>query len=328
MYDKAKRKIKKNDKKINAIFVLLLITNIILYARMIQYYLQIHFTIEFSTINNIITIFSAIIILGYISTILPKFRDMGDSNLYEAGYLIIMGLLSITISYFNSSTNGQFLWAPFIDMFKVLSVLLIFTLIATRFKSFKDLLHGKTTIKNQIICIIIFGIIGILASRYTVNINGIPANVRCLIIMISGLFGGPIVGIPSALIAGSYNYMIGGTTAIPYAITTIISGIIGSIIYIWNDKKFLGTVKSAILMFLFVGFDMFLINLLTNESVSIPLINTTYPPMLFASVLGIILFSMIIAERNDYEKDDINSIIEKQNEKIEKLEKKLDELEK
>ena len=174
MYNKAKRKIKNNDKKINAIFLLLLITNLILYSRLIQYYIQIHFTISFNTINNLLSIISALIILGYISTKLPKFREIGDSTLYEIGYLIIIGILSILSSYFNSSTHGQTFWEPYIEMFKIISVLLIFSLIATKFKSFKKVLQGNTTIEYQIIAIIIFSLLGIFASTIHFNINGIP----------------------------------------------------------------------------------------------------------------------------------------------------------
>ena len=206
MYEKAKKKIKNNDKKINAIFVILTIVNILLYSALIRYYLKINLTISFSTINNIITIISAIIILGIISTRLPKFREMGNNSLYEIGYLIIMGLFSITLSYFNESTNGKLLWRPFIDMFKVLSVLLLMTILATKVKSFDEIVNGKRTVKNQILSFIIFGILGILASTYTIDITGMSVNVRSLIIMISGLFGGPFVGIPAGIIAGGWRY--------------------------------------------------------------------------------------------------------------------------
>ena len=326
MYKKAKRKIKNNDKKISALFIVLLITNIILYVKLIDYYLQIHITIDFAMLNNIFTILSAIIILGVISTRLPKLRNLGNTTGYEIGYLIIMGLFSITISYFNASTHGKSLWSPFIQMFKVLSVLLIFTLIATKFKSFKKVINGEITLKDQILSIIIFSILGILATRYHVNINGIPANVRCLIVMISGLFGGPVVGIPTGIISGGAAYYMGGSIAIPSTITTIISGIIGSVIYLWNGKRFLGIVKTAILMFLFTGFDMFLINILTNEQISIPIINTVYPPMLFASVIGILIFSILVEEQKEDDDESINSIITKQNEKIDKLEKEIEKL--
>ena len=54
-----------------------------------------------------------------------------------------MGLLSLTISYFNKFANGESLWAPFLEMFKILSVILILTYIATKSKSFSQRSSGK-----------------------------------------------------------------------------------------------------------------------------------------------------------------------------------------
>ena len=84
---------------------------------------------------------------------------------------------------------------PLLDMFKVLSVMLILTLIATKTKAFKGVISGKISKKTIIYCFIIFSILGILSSIYYVNVDGTPSDVRNLIIMISGLFGGPYVGI-------------------------------------------------------------------------------------------------------------------------------------
>ena len=83
----------------------------------------------------------------------------------------------------------------------------------------------------------IFTILGLVASRWCVNINNILANVRCLVVMISGLFGDPFVGIPVGIISGAYRFTLGGVTAIPCAISTVISGVIGSLIFIWNNKN-------------------------------------------------------------------------------------------
>lgn len=181
-------------------------------------------------------------------------------------------------------------------MFKMLCAVLIFVLIATNLKSFKAILHEDYSKKNLIVCFIIFTILGLVASRWCVNINNIPANVRCLVVMISGLFGGPFVGIPVGIISGAYRFTLGGVTAIPCAISTVISGVIGSLIFIWNNKKFPKSIAAIVLMFLFTGFEMLLIVILTPADISFPYIGTIYPIMLFASVIGIILFSIVVRE--------------------------------
>ena len=89
--------------------------------------------------------------------------------------------------------------------------------------------------------------------------------------------------------------------------------------------------KSALLMFLYTGFDMFLIYTLTDNNISIPIINNAYPPMVFAGVLGIVIFSMIIEERKRTDSDDekdIKQVLEEYDEKIDTLEKEIEKLKK
>ncbi len=279
------------------IFLLLLISNIVLYGFLIKfYYVNNVFKISWPIVNNILTMGSAIIIFGFISTRLPQFRNLGDSAIYEIGYLVIIGLFSIIISYFNKSTNTEAFFTPFLNMFKVLSVLLILVLIATRTDFFKNIMHKKFTKKDLFFTFVIFSILGCIASKYTIPVNSSYANVRDLIILIAGLFGGPFVGIPSGLVAGGFRFIEGGVTGLPCSLATVIAGFIGSIIYYLNGKKFLRGRFAIILMFLYIGFEMMLIIVLTPPNISVPYINDIYPLMLFGDVLGMILFIMIFRE--------------------------------
>ena len=150
--------------------------------------------------------------------------------------------------------------------------------------------------------------------------------------MIAGLIGGPYVGIPSALIAGVFRYAQGGVTAVPCTIATLLCGIIGSLIYVWNGKKFLRTLPSIALMFLFTGIEMLLILLLTPERISIRYVSRVYPIMLFGATIGIILFKMILKEQTPKEKIysyeelkiiEFENTLEEYDERIEELEQEL-----
>ena len=298
----AKHKLSKRNLTFLIIFLILVVSNIVLIASLIKYYYFHHsFSISFDLLTNIFSMVAAIIVLGFISTRLPQFRNYGDSSFYEVGYLIILGVFGIVLSYFNKSTNTESFFAPFLSMFRVLSVMLIFLIIVSKIKSFKNILNKKATKKDLLVCAIIFSILGCIASMYYVPVHDSLGNVRNLIIMIAGLFGGPFVGIPSGIIAGGFRLFQGGDTAFPCSLATVIAGFLGSFIYVINNKKFLKRSSAVILMFLYIGFEMLLINLLTPESISIGYINDIYPLMLFAAVLGMILFLMIIKENNDDE---------------------------
>lgn len=325
------KKIRTNQKSflISLIFLVLIIFNVVLFASLIRfYYFAGFFKSSVEVFGQIFTMFSAIIILGFISTRLPQLRNMGDSSLYEIGYLIIIGLLSIIISYFNKSTNSDAFVDPFVRMFEVLSVELILMLVMSKTSFFKNVKNNIATKKDTFICFIMFLIISLIATTYVVQVDDAYSNVRNFVVMISGLFGGPVVGIPIAIISAVYRFLMGGSTAFPCSMSTVICGFMSSAIYVLNKKKFLKGYRAALLIFLFVGFEMLMIVWLTPESISIPYINDLYPLMVFGNVLGMILFLMIIREQEkpneiDYEKlriKELENTVEEYHDKIDRLE--------
>lgn len=297
MYEKIKNKAA-DDKKILILFIILFIFNIAFYFNLFAYMVIIK-DLDIAVLHDLVTIISAIIILGFISTRLPRLREITDGSVYEIAYLIIMGLLSITISYFNKSTNGESLWAPFLEMFRMLSVVLILTYFATKSKSFKSIVKGEFTHKTILWQIVICSILGILASYFTMDVNGAPANARGLVVMIASLLGGPYLGIPVAIISGVWRYFLGGPTALACGVSTVLAGVIGSLVFVWNRCKFLKAYKVAILMFLFSGFDMFLVTVITPKPDGILVANAVYAPMTFAAVLGMLLFTMFLGEKKE-----------------------------
>ena len=285
------------EKKLIILFSILFVFNIFLFINLFAY-ITVFNDLNFNVFHELGTIIAAIIILGFISTRLPKLKESKDGSIYEIAYLIIIGILSITISYFNKSTNGESLWAPFLEMFRMLAVMLIFLFVATKSKSFQSLIEKKTSLRSQMFLIIIFAILGVLASYFTLDVSGVPANARGLIVMIAALTGGPIVGIPVGIIAGVWRFSLGGPTALACTVVTIITCFVGSLIHKWMGGKFLSPFKAAVLMFLFSGFDMFMIIVLTPKQ-GIMIANALYAPMTFASVLGILLFTIFLDEKKE-----------------------------
>lgn len=189
-----------------------------LFIGLFDYYSKVGIhTINFKTFENIAAIIAAISILGNVSIRLPRIRNMGDSSLYGISYFLIMCVIGLMTSYFNGSVHTATFFGLYLDMFKILCGVLIFVLLATNLKSFKEILNGEYTRKNQLICLIIFVIVSLFASYAHIDSDGTPANIRCLVVIISCLFGGPFVGIPIGIISGAYRFTLGGVTAIPCA---------------------------------------------------------------------------------------------------------------
>ena len=286
--------------------LVLIISNIAFIGLLARYYYFHHpdFYVSWAMFNHVLGIVAAIIILGFISTRLPQFRRMSDSSIYEISYLIVIGLLSIVVSFFNKSTNVDGFLDPFLEIFKVMSILLILLIIATKAKSFQSILNRKIGRKALVYCFLIFAIIGCISSMYFARVHNSMVTVTNLVVMISGLFAGPYVGIPVGVVSGGFRFMYGDPIAFPCMVSTVIAGIVGSLIYVCNDGRFMRGMPSVVLMFLYSGFSMLLIILLTPESISVPYVNDIYPLTVFSSVLGMILFRMFIKEEKT--KDDIS----------------------
>ena len=62
-------------------------------------------------------------------------------------------------------------------------------------------------------------------------------------------------------------------------------------------------------MLLFSGFDMFLITVLTPRPEGVLIANSLYAPMTFASVLGIILFSIFLTEKKEEVNEELKQTV-------------------
>ncbi len=296
-----KDKILDMDKKILAVFIVLFISNVLLWYYLISFKASaLNFDLGIKYIFQIgplfFTIVSVLIFFAFISSRLPKLFVLKDNSSYEIGYLLMLGLLSLSMANFNSSIIQNINLIPYVSMVNLLAIILLVLIVASHFKSFKALLTNDYTRKDQLICMVIFLILGFLSTLFAMPIDNFDGDIRIMTIVIAGLFGGPIIGIPTAIFSSLTLLAMGGEYAVYSVVPAIICGVIASAIYIWNGRKFLRTLPSAILIFLFIGFDMLTIILMTQASYGFPMVLDIYPPMVFAGLIGIMIFKMITTE--------------------------------
>lgn len=309
-----KLKISNNNPKMNILYIFLIISNIILFIGIFSYYSKVGISVDIELINNFATILATVTILGFITSRLARLKER-DGVMYDFGYVLILTIVGLMSSYFNASFDAAVRLAPYLEMFRSLCVILIFAILSLLLKPIKEILTGKYNKKNILICLIIFTILGIYSSRFTVPIDGAPANIRCMLVLISSLLGGPYIGVPVGILSGAYRFTLGGVTALPCFISTVLSGIIGSLVFIWNDKKFPKPTVAIALMFLLIGFEMLVVVILTPPDISFPYITKIYPVMLFSSIIGMMLFSLIVRDErqkleeiDEYEELEINEM--------------------
>jgi len=183
---------------------------------------------------------------------------------------------------------------------KACLVLIVFYLIShTGF--FNSVAQRNLNARTQIILIIIFGILALYGTYSGVKTTGAIANVRNLAPMIAGLIGGPWVGLGAGLIGGVHRYLMGGFTAIPCAIGTVLSGLATGVFYMILKGK-IGIWKPILLAFILEVIDMALILLIARPfGDAIGLVKIIAVPMVLGDTIGIAVFvymlSNIISDR-------------------------------
>jgi len=189
-----------------------------------------------------------------------------------------------------------------IQLVKLMAVIAILAYLVTRANWFFDVCNRKISLKSGILVVAIFGLLSIFGNYSGVEILGAIANVRDLGAMIAGLLGGPVIGLATGLIGGVYRYSMGGFTAVPCAIATVLSGLFGGLIWLWK-KKLVGFLWATAFAFAMESFHMALTLAIARPfSEALSVVQTVYLPMAIGNSLGMAVFAFIvdnvIKERN------------------------------
>lgn len=181
---------------------------------------------------------------------------------------------------------------------KACLVLVVF-FILFHIKFFKRMLNRKLSIINQIVMAVVFGIFAIYGTYSGVQTTGAIANIRNFGPMMGGLLGGPWVGIGAGLIGGIHRYFIGGFTAIPCALGTILSGLIGGLLLmLWKGE--IGIWKPAIFAFLMEMADMGLLLIIAQPfDKAFQLVSIISMPMILADTFGIAIFAFLVRDMKE-----------------------------
>lgn len=114
----------------------------------------------------------------------------------------------------------------------------------------------------------------------------------------AGVVGGPIAGTLAGLIGGIHRYTVGGATALPCTISTIIIGIISGLV----STKLLGKMyllKGAALGFVLESGAMGLILLLVQPfDNALKIVSQIALPMITANTIGLVLWMYLFNRWN------------------------------
>lgn len=205
-------------------------------------------------------------------------------------------------------------------------VVIVVAYLITRTKHFHNVIDKQLTFGDRLILILAFGGFSIYGTYSGIKIFGAIANIRDLGPMIAGLVGGPFIGLGAGLIGGIHRYFLGGGfTAIPCALATIISGLLGGLIYELRKKDFVGVLWAALFAIFMESFHMLLVLLIARPFAdALQLVKEIGLPMIGANSIGVAIFALIIVnlikeKRTSSERDRYYAELERKIYEMEKL---------
>lgn len=180
-------------------------------------------------------------------------------------------------------------------LFQSMCVVVLAAYLITRSRYFAAIINGEASWKDQAILTLSFGLLSIYGSIMGVGVSGAILNIRDLGPIVGGLTCGPIVGLGAGVIGALFRLSEGGFTADPCSIAAFLSGLLGGLIYLWRGK-FPGIALSAVFAGLMELFHMLLTLALARPySQAVDVVEAAVGPMVFANVLGVLLFTYIVS---------------------------------
>ncbi|PKL70052.1 MAG: hypothetical protein CVV30_01385 [Methanomicrobiales archaeon HGW-Methanomicrobiales-1] len=182
-----------------------------------------------------------------------------------------------------------------VTLFEILCVIIVFAFIFLRSRFFPEVYKKRPAWTTQVILIVFFGILSIFGTLSGLSIDGAVINIRDLGPMAAGLVCGPYVGIGSGIIGGLFWFYQGGPYMWTGSFAPILSGILGSVMYLANRRRFV-PVWVAVLL---IGLSETLIScctlvLVTKPSEFLAVLTMVALPMIAFNVLGMFIFASLV----------------------------------
>jgi phosphoserine phosphatase RsbU/P len=196
----------------------------------------------------------------------------------------------ISAGFLQDLGNGSF-----VVLLQLMGVIVVVAYLLTRSRIFPEILEGRTTLRTQLILILVFGALSIYGSMSGIELKGSFINVRDLGPLVAGLLAGPYVGIGAGIIGGLYRLTLGGFTVAACSVSAVFAGLFGGLVWLHQKKKFCGITVAVLLAILMELFHMALILALSRPfERALDVVSVVVLPMILANAVGIFIFAFMV----------------------------------
>lgn len=189
----------------------------------------------------------------------------------------------------------------FINIFKLLSVILILVFALSRIEYFKKMIFKKPNQIETLVLIAFFGGLSIIGT-YGFPLKDAIANTRAVGAIVGGLIAGPVVGLGAGIIAGAHRYLIGGLTVKAAFVSVVLQGFLAG--------KYFEIVKRRItwLEGLIIGVLLELVHFIIVLAITRPfsealrVVSFIAPPMIIVNSIGVAFFILMLDTTTEVQK--------------------------
>ncbi len=158
-------------------------------------------------------------------------------------------------------------------------------------------LRQEPSWRSKLLQILFFGAAGILGTYGGNLVSQSVANLRAMAVITGGLFGGPVVGIASGLIAGGHRILIdiGGFSSIPCGLATMVEGAVAGLLTLYLKDRSVDWRWAAGLALIGESVHMTMVLALSHSyPEAVELVRIIAPPMILLNTLGAATFIQVI----------------------------------
>jgi two-component system LytT family sensor kinase len=182
-------------------------------------------------------------------------------------------------------------------------VYLVIAFLLSRTPLFIPLMHVTIRFPHRVACYLVFSLFCILGTYFGLRVDDSIANTRSIGAGLSGILGGPAVGMAVGLTGGLHRYFMGGMSAMACAISTVVSGLLGGFVHRYMIRRgkidqMFDPLRVAIVSLCSEVIHMLIIIALARPLAdALRLVGDIVVPMLIANTLGAALFMRILLDR-------------------------------
>jgi sigma-B regulation protein RsbU (phosphoserine phosphatase) len=172
----------------------------------------------------------------------------------------------------------------------------VFMEIVTKIETIQRVIFKSAELRDYIVFVVIFGLFSIFGTYIGIPGDyGAISNIRDLGPMIAGLVAGPWVGLAVGLIGGIQRLFLGGDSAVPCMLATVLAGVLAGMVYRFNNGKLPGVIPAMLfavgIELLHTGLVLLMVRPFTE---ALDIVYHVIPGMIIANSLGLGISIIVI----------------------------------